>query len=88
MSAEIAQIKVTLLFFARAAEIAETKSREVSLPEGSRVADVSRWLETDMPQLADLLQYSRWAIANEFVEPETVLDADATIALIPPVSGG
>jgi len=88
VSAEIAQIKVTLLFFARAAELAQTKSRELNFPEESRVADVSQWLEKDMPQLADLLQYSRWAIANEFVEPETILDADVTIALIPPVSGG
>ena len=88
MSEQVEQITVSVLFFARAAELAQRKSQELVVRSGSRLADVIARVEAEFPALTDLIQYSRWAIGNDFADTETILESDTTIALIPPVSGG
>lgn len=45
-------------------------------------------LEKELPEVAGLIQRSRLAVDNHFVEDQHEVDAKSELALIPPVSGG
>lgn len=85
---EDGQIRIQVLLFARAAEIADARSVEFCFPTGSAIKDVRSRLVTDFPKLASLIQISRWALGNEFVEDDVILEESSEVAMIPPVSGG
>ena len=61
---------------------------EVSLAEGSTLADLRRRLEQMRPAAKQLLSRSNIAVNQEFAPEDTIVDSGAEIALIPPVSGG
>jgi len=81
-------MKVKVLFFARARDLAGQAALEVDLPAGGTVADLRRHLAERLPALAPLLAHSRFAIAQEFAADHEKLLAHAEVALLPPVSGG
>lgn len=74
-------MKLTVLLFARAAEVLGKRMLEVELPAGSTVEDLRRKL----PQCP-----LNWAIAvnRDYAEESRVLLEGDEIAVIPPVSGG
>ena len=74
-------MKLTVLLFARAAELLGTRSLEVELPVGSTVEDLRRKL-SQCPL--------NWAVAvnREYAEDSRVLLESEEIAIFPPVSGG
>jgi molybdopterin synthase sulfur carrier subunit len=78
-----------LLYFAAIRERMGLSSEELVLPEEVRdVRSLSRFLEASRPALRGVLASVRFAVGDEFVELDRVLDANAVVALIPPVSGG
>jgi molybdopterin converting factor subunit 1 len=79
---------VHVQLFARARELAETALATLDLPDGSTVRDVKERLRLQYPRLAQLLSRSTIAVNDDYATDDLVLPADATVALIPPVSGG
>ena len=88
MSDHKSNIEINVLFFARAVELAQLKTLQVTLPAKSNVATLGDEVASQVPSLAGLIQFSRWAINNDFVQTDQKLEDGMTVALIPPVSGG
>lgn len=83
-------MKIEIRLFAAAAELAQSSSVFIELPEQSQpsIGNVARELISRYPQLTELTRRSRWAAENEFVELDFIVDPKMALALIPPVSGG
>lgn len=62
--------------------------REIELPDSSRVADVSRFVASEYPEIAPLFRSSMVMRNQEYVDPDQALTNGDEIAFIPPVSGG
>ncbi len=77
-----------VLLFARARDLAGADAIDVELPPGAAIADLRRVLASRCPQLAPLLQRSAFAVDDEFAAEDTVIGANAVVAVLPPVSGG
>ena len=81
-------MNVTVLLFASIAEQAGTRRICLAYQAGDTVATVrDRLLET-YPQLARFVPTLLYAINEDYAKAEDVVPANATVALIPPVSGG
>ncbi|MEC8557646.1 MAG: MoaD/ThiS family protein [Planctomycetota bacterium] len=81
-------VEVEVLLFAGAAQRAGTRRWRMELAGGSTVREVRDAIIQEFAELGDLAQVSRWAINNQFVDLETVLNESLQLAMIPPVSGG
>ena len=80
--------KVSVLLFARLADIAGTRKTEIETGEGLRVSDVLPILESSYPGMMGMSAVLRYAVNREFVTEDHALHDGDEIALIPPVSGG
>ena len=56
--------------------------------EAATVAEVAEKLRGLWPAAKQLIDRSRFAVNQAFAPPETVLNANDDVAVIPPVSGG
>jgi len=81
-------MKVVVLFFAAAREKAGAERRTLDLPEGATIADAWKRLASETPALAPVLASCRAAVDEEFATATTPLRDGATLAVLPPVSGG
>lgn len=81
-------MRVTVLLFAAAREAAGTGTTAVELDEGATVADAFARLAASHPSVAAVLASCRAAVDEEFAPPGRVLADGATLAVLPPVSGG
>ena len=81
-------MKVTVLFFAQVRECAGRARAELSLPEGSRLADALALLAREHPALGPLWPHLAVAVNGRLGRPDTPLTEGAELALLPPVSGG
>jgi len=79
---------ITLLFFARARDLAGTDRSTVVLDEGARVADLRARLVEQFPALKSLAGQLLVAVSAEYATDETLIPAGAEVAVFPPVSGG
>ena len=78
---------VTVQLFASYAEAFGTKQLEVSLDQGSTVADLLQRIGS-MPEAGSLLPAARVAVNRKFATPDKLIGSTDEIALIPPVAGG
>ena len=81
-------MKVTVLFFAQAREHAGRARAELSLPDGSRLADALAALRREHPALGPLWPHLAVAVNGKLARPDAPLADGAELALLPPVSGG
>lgn len=81
-------MKVHVLFFARARDLAGCESVEISLPDNACVGDVRDSLAARFPGLAPLLPAMFLALDNEYVDDRAAMREGCTVACFPPVSGG
>jgi molybdopterin converting factor subunit 1 len=81
-------MRVRVLLFARAKDLAGTASLEVELPDGATVAELRRALAELSPRLREFLPRCAVAIGGEFAEEGAVLAEGDEVAWLPPVSGG
>jgi molybdopterin converting factor subunit 1 len=81
-------MKIAVQLFARAKDLVNAASVELSLAEGATTRDLRRQLALHYPMLQGLLERSALAVDEEFAEETTVIRPGATVALLPPVSGG
>lgn len=81
-------VNVTVLLFASVAERAGTRRIELPHRDGETVGDIRDRLVERFPQLAASVPTLMYAIDEEYARETDVVPAGATLALIPPVSGG
>ncbi len=80
--------RVTVLYFATAAERAGCSDEPLDLPTITSSSAVFTVLSTRHPALAELLPHCRLALDLGFVDGDLTLADGAELAVIPPVSGG
>jgi molybdopterin converting factor subunit 1 len=79
---------VQVLFFARAKELAGVETAVLELPSGCQLRDVQQEVVRRFPRLAEFLPRCHWAVQDSVAQEETVIPDGATVAVLPPVSGG
>lgn len=81
-------MRVAVLLFAVAREAAGRGSMTIDLAAGATLADALSALGAASPELAAVLPNCRAAVDEEFANADTPLRDGATVAILPPVSGG
>jgi molybdopterin synthase sulfur carrier subunit len=79
---------IEVLLFASARELVGNSRVEISLADGARVADLRRELAKAYPTLKGLMPSVRFAVGTDYVDDAATLRSGASVACIPPVSGG
>ena len=79
---------IQLLLFAVLRDIVGTDQQSLSLPEGTRAADLWQQLRSQHRQLQDYATPPLTAINEAYASPDTLLQDGDQVAFIPPVSGG
>ena len=79
---------IQVKLFALARELAARPAVDVSLPDGSTVANLRAALADACPALAALVPQMLMAVNAEFADDRRLLPPAAEVACIPPVSGG
>ena len=74
--------------FARARDLARSDMLDVKLPARATVADLRRLLGETCPALRDFLPRCAIAVNEDFADDDAPVPAGASVAVIPPVSGG
>lgn len=81
-------MRLRVLLFGPAAGVAGAGEVELDLPEGSPVERVNSLLAERFPALRPLLDRSRYAVNETFVDANHAVRGGDEVAVIPPVSGG
>jgi len=81
-------VQLTVLLFASIAEAAGARRIELPVEPGDTVAVVRDRLIERYPQLSRFLPTLLYALDEEYVREDQPVQPGATLALIPPVSGG
>lgn len=81
-------IAVSVLFFARARELAGTTGATLALRAPATVGDARAALTETYPALGKYLDSCRLAVDQEFSAMDRPLEDGSELAIIPPVSGG
>jgi molybdopterin converting factor subunit 1 len=81
-------MRVRVLFFGVLRELASKASEEIELPEGASVRDLVAQYESRIPHLKASLASIALAVNQQYAAPDTKLNTDDEVALLPPVSGG
>lgn len=81
-------MRATVLLFASIADAAGVRRLEVELHEGDTIAHVRDRIIAERPQLERFVPTLLYALDEEYAEPGAKVRPGATIAFIPPVSGG
>jgi molybdopterin converting factor subunit 1 len=81
-------MNVRIQLFAVARQLAGREAIDVSLSEGATIGQLRSALAESTPALAGVLPHVVFAVNSEYADDATVIPAGASIACIPPVSGG
>lgn len=81
-------MKLAVQLFAQARDLAGRARIELELEEPVSVGDIRAALAHSVPALAGLTSQLFISIGTEYVDDETSVAAQDTIACFPPVSGG
>lgn len=84
----MATVTVTVKLFAAYQDAFGVPELTLEFPEGTPVEAVCDALIAQHPELAQWKALTRFGINLQFVEPDTVLQPQDDVVLIPPVSGG
>lgn len=80
-------MQITVRYFAAAIDAVGHADERLDVEVGTTVAGVRALLAANTA-LTKVLERSRLAVNQRFVDEDTVVDADAEVAVIPPVAGG
>ncbi|HLF64626.1 MAG TPA: MoaD/ThiS family protein [Saprospiraceae bacterium] len=80
-------MKIHLLAFGIAKDILRAKNVSYELKEGNNIATLKSALTSDHPQFR-LLSSISFAVNEEYVSDDYILQEGDEVVLIPPVSGG
>jgi MoaD family protein len=82
------QINIKVRFFAAPREALGKSEMEMTLPEGSTVADLIEQLKQEHPILRAYTRFLSVAVNKAYVGWETELHDGDEVACLPPVGGG
>ena len=74
--------------FALARQLAGAEFIELVLADGAKVGELRQALAAGRPELGPLLPHVLFAVNFEYAGDENAIPSGASIACIPPVSGG
>ncbi len=74
--------------FAVAMQKAGTTDLEVECSLPANVGEIKQLVVDTCPPLSEILPHCRFAVDDEFASDDTVITEQASVAIIPPVSGG
>jgi molybdopterin converting factor subunit 1 len=77
-----------MLYFAVLRDIIGKSEADVTIPDGTRAAEVWQMLRRDHQELSDYLQPPLTAINESYAAPDSILRDGDELAFIPPVAGG
>ena len=81
-------MQVSVVFFARARDLAGADSIAIQLPQGATVSNLKSELQRQFPDLLPLLPHCSIAVDHQYSDDETELTEGSEVGCIPPVSGG
>ena len=84
----MSEIVVTIKLFAAYQDAFGVPELQRKFPVGTSAIAVLEALIGDRPELAAWREVTRFGVNLKFVSPETILQNDDELVLIPPVSGG
>jgi len=61
---------------------------ELELPEGATIGTLRLQLAERLPDASDLVGRAMFAVENQYTANDATIPSNATVACIPPVSGG
>ncbi|MFN2529827.1 MAG: molybdenum cofactor biosynthesis protein MoaE [Pyrinomonadaceae bacterium] len=82
------EIKIRVLFFGAARDVAGSQTMEMFLPSSSTLEAVSRELIKRFPGLEKFGRSLLFAVNQEYANRDTAISKDDEVAVFPPVSGG
>jgi deoxyribonuclease-4 len=83
-----AEVVVNVQFFGHYSDYYGGAALEVALPAGATVSALAVALSERDARLANLTGHCRFAVNEEYAELDAVLSEGATVAVLPPMSGG
>src|ERR1700739_3652272 len=81
-------MRVRVLFFGMLKEMAGRAADEIDLRDGASVRAVLAHYEAKVADLKRSLPFVAIAVNQQYAGPDTKLNANDEVALLPPVSGG
>ena len=82
------EMTVIVHFFGHYSDLFAGEPQRITLPEGATVRDLANHLVQADSRFEGVERSCRFAVEEEYAALETVLEADATVAVLPPMSGG
>jgi molybdopterin converting factor subunit 1 len=79
---------VRLRLFAQLKDVAKKDHLEIQVKEGATIGDLREAIKHQMPQLGKFMSSATFAVNDEYVGAEQILQDSMTVAIIPPISGG
>lgn len=81
-------LAIDVHFFGHYSEFFDGQPLAVQLPFGASLNDLAQQLVSTDDRLSAIAQHCRFAIDADYALLDTVLKADCTVAVLPPMSGG
>ncbi len=81
-------MRVRVLFFGILKDLVGKPAEVIDLPDGASVRDVLARYASQVPRLKESLPSLALAVNQHYARPDTKLNSDDEVALLPPVSGG
>lgn len=81
-------MRVKVLYFASARDLASAESEAVTVPEGASVRDLARKLLDAHPGLGSFRGSLKFSVNFEVVDPGEALGEGDEVGVLPPVAGG
>lgn len=79
---------VHIRLFAAAKDVMKSEQISLEIRNGATIGELRTTLSAKHPELASITGHSLFAVANDYVGNEHILEDETTVACIPPVSGG
>lgn len=81
-------MRVRVVYFASARELASTRGETLSLSDGASVEDLARKIMELHPELRPLERSAKFSVNLEVTGSETRLKEGDEVGVLPPVAGG
>ena len=81
-------MKVKILYFASARELAERSSEPLTLPDGSSLKTLADQVLRLHPRLIPLRRTTRFTVNRELAQDAEVVRDGDEVGVLPPVAGG
>ncbi len=81
-------MRIRVLFFGVVKELTGKSHEDVEVRDGGSVRDLLQHYESTVPELKTWFSSLALAVNQQYARPDTILNPNDEVALLPPVSGG